>query len=86
MAPSLIQTKNTSAAIATYAIICASIYGLLAFGFHTLMQPMRIPNIDLARGTYRRRKRPWFWRQREMVLIANWECVSVVSSTNQLQL
>ena len=47
LAPSLIQTKNTSAAIATYAIICASIYGLLAFGFHTLMQPMRIPNIGL---------------------------------------
>ena len=47
LAPSLIQTKNTSAAIATYAIICASIFGLLAFGFHTLMQPTRIPNIGL---------------------------------------
>jgi len=47
LAPSLIQTKNTSAAIATYAIICASIYGLLTFGFHTLMQPTRIPNIGL---------------------------------------
>ena len=47
LAPSLIQTKNTSAAIATYAIICASIYGLLAFGFYTLMQPARIPNLGL---------------------------------------
>ena len=47
LAPSLIQTKNTSAAIATYAIICASIYGLLAFSFYTLMQPTRIPNIGL---------------------------------------
>jgi hypothetical protein len=47
LAPSLIQTKKTSAAIATYAIICASIYGLLALGFHTLMQPTRITNIGL---------------------------------------
>ena len=47
LAPSLIQTKNTSAALATYAIICASIFGLLAFGFHRLIQPTRIPNIGL---------------------------------------
>jgi hypothetical protein len=47
LAPSLVQTKNTSAAIATYAIICASIYGLLAFAFYTLMQPTRISNIGL---------------------------------------
>ena len=47
LAPSLIQTKNTSAAIATYTIICAALYGLLAFGFYTLMQPARIPNLGL---------------------------------------
>ena len=47
LAPSLIQTKNTSAAIATYAIICASMYGLLAFSFYRLMQPARIPNLGL---------------------------------------
>jgi hypothetical protein len=47
LAPSLIQTKNTSAAIATYSIICASIYGLLAFSFYALMQPVRIPNPGL---------------------------------------
>jgi hypothetical protein len=47
LAPSLIQTKNTSAAIATYAIICASIYGLLAISFYALMQPAQIPNPGL---------------------------------------
>ena len=47
LAPSLIQTRKTSVAIATYAIICALLYGLLAFGFYRLMQPARIPNLGL---------------------------------------
>jgi hypothetical protein len=41
------QTENTGVAIATYMIVCASIYALLAFGFYTLMQPKRLPNVGL---------------------------------------
>jgi len=41
------QNENTSGAIATYAIVFASICSLLVFGFYALMQPNRMPNEGL---------------------------------------
>ena len=38
---------QSDVAIATYAAICALIFGMLAYGFYKIMEPVRLPNSGL---------------------------------------